>query len=89
MNAIGSLASAFDKAHGNVVKFCTARGYLFSLVIVPTMAVMAINPTLIGIGGTFLNFAFTNLTQNLVPGYEILAEASVNAVSSITEPFIK
>lgn len=78
----GGLVGAFDKAHGKMIKILSLKGYLFSLVILPTVAVAAANPSLLGIGAEFAQFAGSNMTQNFIPGWQTIGEATANAFGS-------
>lgn len=81
----GGLLKAFDKALTTGAKWLSCRGYLMWAVILPTMAVMATNPSLLGIGTQFVSFASQNLVENFLPGWEIIGGATFDAAAKLTE----
>ena len=77
----GGLLRSFDKALTTGARYLSVRGYLMWLVIVPTMAATALDPTLLGIASNFVEFAAMNFSENFVDGWSIIGEAAFDSAS--------
>jgi len=85
LNQKGSLLKSFDKALTTGAKYLSARGYLLWLVILPTVAVTTANPSILGIGASFVEFATENFADNFIDGWSIIGSAAFDDAINVGE----